>query len=513
VERANMLCRRGGTSVVIACGLLLPACTATRQPATALPPAPASGTTQTAAQRGSASGTVTIDASSPGATISSQVRGANMALWFDITQAGIAKEFQTAKLQLTRWPGGSDSDLYHWQAHTMCNGGYANANSTFDNFVHDVVQPARLAPSITVNYGSNAACNGGGDPSEAAAWVDYANNTQHYGIKYWTVGNEVYGSWEYDLHNPPHDPTTYAAAVASGYYPQMKAKDPNAQVGVVVDGASSWDGIVLQQAKFDFVEYHLYAQAPGQESDTYLVEDAAPALAQAVSSLRTELNGYGVSAGVPIYLGELGSVYSNPGKQTSSITQALFAGQVIADLMSAGVPRATWWLGNGGCSDSSSGNFSNSLYGWQAFGGYMIFSDGLPEYGCPSAPSLPLGVPLPTARAYQVLGKFGANGQRMLAATVSSGLPLVRGYGATLSNGYSALLFNLDKSHSANVSVTISHAAGSSYAGAQTVYDKKRYDASKNNVWLGPVTKNLGTLSPTFSVTLSPWSMTVINLT
>jgi hypothetical protein len=459
------------------------------------------------------SGSVTVDASQTGATIVQNVRGANMAVWFNITQAGIAKEFEAAGLRMVRWPGGSESDQYHWQTNTSCNGGYQDPNSTFDNFMQDVALPAHLETSLTVNYGSNEACNGGGDPAEAAAWVDYANNTKKYGVKWWTVGNENYGSWEYDLHPAPHDPTTYANAVATGYYPQMKAKDAKAQVGVVVDGSSSWDQIVLQQAKYDFVEFHYYAQTPGQESDTYLVQQAAPALAQAVSSLRGEMTQYGVPASVPIYLGELGSVYANPGKQTSSITQALFAGQAIADLMSLGVPRATWWLGNGGCSDASSGNFSPTLYGWQTFGGYMIFSDGLPEYGCSNAPPLALGVLLPTARAYQVLAKFGSNGGTMLGASVGGSLPLVRAYGATRGKGYSVLLFNLDQNVPASVSVAVAHAAGQSYSAVATTYDRKRYDASKNNVWLGPQTHSLGTVSPTFTVSAPPWSIVNVNLT
>ena len=471
----------------------------------------AAGSARRPAQR-SDSGTVTIEASSPGATISQLVRGANMAVWFDITQSRTVNEFKTAGLDLVRWPGGSDSDLYHWQTNTLCQGGYANPNSTFDNFMRDLVEPAKLTASITLNYGSNAACNAGGDPSEAAAWVDYANNTQRYGIKYWTVGNEVYGSWEYDLHNPSHDPTTYANAVATGFYPAVRAKDKKAQVGVVVENAASWDQIVLTKAKYDFVEYHFYAQTPGQENDTYLVQSAAPALASAVAGLRAEMTSYGVKQSVPIYVGELGSVYSNPGKQTSSITQALFAGQAIADMMSAGVPRATWWLGNGGCSDSSSGNFSDSLYGWQNFGGYMILSDGTPEDGCPNATQVPFGTLLPTARMYQVMSSFGMNGGSMLAASVSQGLPLVRAYGATNKSGYSVLLFNLDETNSANVTVAVSHPAKQSYMGTQIVYDKQRYDASKNNQWLAPLKTKLGPVSPSFSLTLTPWSVTLVNL-
>ena len=56
-----------------------------------------------------------------------------------------------------------------------------------------------------MNYGSGTA-------AEAAAWVKYANVTKNYGVKYWEVGNEVYGngaygsSWEYDnAHHEERD--------------------------------------------------------------------------------------------------------------------------------------------------------------------------------------------------------------------------------------------------------------------------------------------------------------------
>ena len=76
--------------------------------------------------------------------------------------------------------------------------------------------------------------------------------------------------------------------------------------------------------------------------------------------MQSELSQAGKS-GVPIYVGELGSVNTNPGKQTMSITQALYAGQAIGTLMQLGVPRATWWLAFGGCNTTSTGNFSSSL--------------------------------------------------------------------------------------------------------------------------------------------------------
>ncbi len=278
------------------------------------------------------------------------------------------------------------------------------------------------------------------------------------------------------------------------------------------DWSPNWDSIVLTQAKFDFVELHFYAQTPGQENDAYLVQQAPQAFVTFYKQLQTDMQSAGVPTSVPIYLGELGSVYSNPGKQTTSITQALFAGQVIADIMQLGSPRATWWLGNGGCSDSSSGNFSKSLYGWQAFGGYMIFSDGLPEYGCPNAPPLARGVLLPTARAYQVVAAFAHGGQKMLGATVPQSLPNVRAYGATTAKGYTALLFNVDENDAVTFSLQIANAAKSSYKASQKIYGKAIYNASKPVQWKPPATKTLGTVGTTFNVTLPPWSISAITL-
>lgn len=136
-----------------------------------------------------------------------------------------------------RFPGGSTSDDYHWQTGSTSDGAYVNPSNTFDAFM-GVAHQAGAAPILTVNYGSNAAGNGGGDPNEAAAWVDYANNTKHYGIKYWEIGNEIYGngeygaSWEYDLHSD-HSPSAYGANVAA-FASAMKAKDPTIKVGVVL---------------------------------------------------------------------------------------------------------------------------------------------------------------------------------------------------------------------------------------------------------------------------------------
>ena len=454
-----------------------------------------------------AAGPGVVVSATAGPPISRLVLGANMANWFDVTQSGVAASFQNAGFAATRWPGGSESDQFHWQANALCGGGYVSPNSTFDTFMHDVALPAALDVAVTLNYGSNSACNAGGSPSEAAAWVAEAK-ANNYGVHYWTVGNEVYGSWEYDLHARPHDPGTYASAVSTGYYPAVKAQDPTAQVGVVVEPGAGWDQTVLANAKYDFVEYHYYAQAPGSESDTYLLANAPAALTQGVQQVKNDLATAG-HASTPIYVGELGSVYANPGKQSTSIVQALFAGMAVSELLNDGVFRATWWLAYGGCNDASGGgNFSSSLYGWQNFGGYMMFSDGTPEYGCSNATSVPLGTPLPTVRAYQLLSQVAQNGEHVLGTTVPSGYANVRAYAATHGSGYALTLFNLKENAPVTLPVAI---AGLTHGSSVqlTTYGKAQYDLSQNNVWAGPVSHTKGAFKGRLSFTLPPWSMTV----
>ena len=77
---------------------------------------------------------------------------------------------------------------------------------------------------MIANYGTGTA-------QEAADWVRYANKTQHYGVKYWEIGNENYGNghygsaWEADDHTDK-SPSEYAANVIA-YSRAMKAVDPD----------------------------------------------------------------------------------------------------------------------------------------------------------------------------------------------------------------------------------------------------------------------------------------------
>jgi len=471
-----------------------------------------------------ASTSVTVDLSSTGPAVTDKLLGMNMAVWYDLVsnQTGIVNAFKAAGITQVRWPGGSDSDLYHWQTNALCDGGYSDLNDTFTNFVNDMAKPANLDVALTANYGSNVDCDGGGDPNEAAAWVTAALAD---GItpSHMTVGNEEYGSWEYDLHSTKNDPTLYAAAVVGtdGYYNSIKTASPDTLVGVDVDADNStggWDNTVMSNAKgsYDFVEYHYYPEAPGQESDTFIVQQAAQELTTNITTLRSELSEWG-TPNTPIYVGEIGGPYSNPGKQSWSITQGLYAGQVLGEMMNAGVSRLTWWIGFGNC-NGNSGNLSTSLYGWQDFGAYNVFSDGSEDSTCPGAG--PLGTMSPTARAFQLFSQMAVNGQTVLTTTVTGDTTDVRAYAATNPSGTALLLFNDNETTAQSVAITLSGKTSS--AGVTvTTYDKAIYDLSGSptgtppdpagtNTWAAPTINSMGAQSLPVTLTLTPWSMNMV---
>jgi hypothetical protein len=465
------------------------------------------------AHRPSQSG-VLVNPSQVGAQVSSSVLGAGMGVWFDITQPGVAASFVTAGMTTTRWPGGKIADRYHWQTNSVgygsCGVGWIpNRRSTFDNFMADVASQAHLDVAVTVNYGSNAQCTGGADPTEAAAWVAYANTTKAYNLTWWTVGNEQYLKDSLDLHSQPHNPSQYAQTVSQSYYQQMKAASP-VPINVCVDVApwvKGWDATVLAQASFDCVELHYYPQHGYNVNDAFLIDSAPHGLTTFIQTVQGELAAAG-RGGTPIYVGEIGSDTEPGGKQEMSITQALYAGQAIGEMLNDGIARATWHAGFGFCDPpSKGGNFSKSLYGWQNYGGPMIFSGGDIAKSCNSY-NVPLGTLFPTASVFELASHFVRNGEHMLGVSVL-GMPDIRAYATTYAGGYALMLFNLNQTKTEFVPVTIAGKSTGS-GGSIWYYDKTIYDASKNNVWNGPSTWKLWGWRNSFTLTLPPWGMKVV---
>lgn len=225
--------------------------------------------------------------------------GLGVAVWDDhMTDSAVPQIIKNAGFSLLRYPGGSYADLYHWKDNSGTAGMNANIRSedSFDRFMA-IANETNSGVLITVNYGSNKDGTAGGDPAEAAEWVHYSNVVKKYGVKYWEIGNEVYGNgfyngspWEVDLHGLPQSsdksgilknlglgPTTYGTNV-NAYVTAMKAQDPGIKVGVVLTDYHSWpDGVdpdwndnVLKACgpKIDFVVVHVY-QSGKTAADLY----------------------------------------------------------------------------------------------------------------------------------------------------------------------------------------------------------------------------------------------------
>lgn len=514
---------------------------------------------------------VTVNPANTGIAVTDQILGINMAVWYDFTNNGaytadnspIAKAFKNAGIVALRWPGGSFSDDYHWNSGAVtnptvgtaptassCNGAYIAPHTDYLSFINNLENaiPGGFDIALTANYGTNAACNGGGDPNEAANWVTYAYANGGT-VSHVTVGNEDFGHWETDMHAVQWDPTTYANAVGgtSGYYDLIKAADPSTLVGIVVDAnctmandcTDGWDSTVLSNAVgcngsrapcYDFVEYHYYAQHPGHETDTYLVQQAAQAFTANINTIKQELNTAG-APNTPIYVGEIGSA-TNLGKQSWSITQGLYTGQVLGEMMNDGISRNTWFMGFEDC-NGNQGNLSSSLYGWQDFGAYNIFSDGPGDIGYPNLSPCDyggngntIGTMSPTAVAFQLFSNVAVNGENVLTPNVTGDTTDVVAYAATHSGGTAVVLFNRNETMSEPVTITVTGKSNSP-AVFWYWYDKEMYDYTNTNCatdptctldpnhdystvdWAGPASTSFTQQSLPLTVTLAPWSMNV----
>ncbi|MCX6975753.1 MAG: alpha-L-arabinofuranosidase, partial [Verrucomicrobia bacterium] len=295
---------------------------------------------------------VDVDASSVIRTIDSRHFGTNAVIWDTAFDTGTTISLLTElDNKVLRFPGGSLSDEYHWKNNTTLNNNWQWPLS-FDKFTH-VVTTTGAQAFITVNYGT-------GTPSEAADWVRYANITRSLGIKYWEIGNEIYGSWETDNQSRPHDPYTYALRFKD-YFTQMKLIDPTIKVGaVIINGEDSyanytdhpatnpstnqqhngWTPVMLKTLSNlhitpDFVVYHHYPQSPGTENDAILLQ-ASSSWSVDAADLRAQLNDYlGATAasGVELICTEHNSVFTTPGKQSTSLVNGLFYADSLCALM------------------------------------------------------------------------------------------------------------------------------------------------------------------------------------
>jgi hypothetical protein len=440
---------------------------------------------------------VTVDVGQVVRPVDPKVLGVNVAWWDShLNTAQTQQMVQAAGLTLFRLPGGSSSDEFHFNAPPTYSGeGTAASMAGFIASVGGVgmvtldygsgspQEAAAFLAYLNAPVDSSAVIGHGAEWDNALhAWTDVdwqtagywaglraaaplaqddglnflrLNRPDPFGFHYFEVGNEVYGGWETDHHGQggdpgqPHDPATYVA-FAQQFATLAAAIDPTIAVGVDSGGDGShsytyWLNNVLQQGVAqgfipDFVSDHSYMQAPGQESDSYLLLhtvsdpnnhdlDWAVRAAAYRTVLQQDLGS--AADGVELLATEYNSVYSNPGKQTTSLVNGLFVADSIGSLLQTEYNGAAFWdLRNGW---DTSNNNSPSLYGWRLGGDYGLLGSG---NGAP--PSSGTYVPYPTYFAEQLLSNMLHTGDTVVQAVSAD--PSLSVYAALQQNGHLDLL-------------------------------------------------------------------------
>ena len=266
-------------------------------------------------------------------------------------------------------------------------------------------------------------------------------------ITSWEIGNEEYGSWEVDHHGTAgpggvgtgaqHDPATYAAFAAKFAWlvselglPQISigidsgdptgASDDNWTKNVLTDGLA--DGIADGLAGGfvpGFISDHSYMQSPGDESDSFLLEDTVSDSGSVLDwttryadyqTVLTSTLGSQASS-VQVMATEYNSVYTDPGKQSTSLVNGLFVAESLGSLLQSGYSGGfVWDLRN---DYDTSQNNSKGLYGWREGGDYGQL--GTPNENSP--PTTGPYVAYPGYYALQLASEIICSGGQVVSAT------------------------------------------------------------------------------------------------
>jgi hypothetical protein len=434
--------------------------------------APGGGATAAAATDGGAGAAatatgstvnVTVNAAEGLGTIPSTAYGLNTAVWdsqMNTTQTqGLLK---AAGVDMLRYPGGSYGDAYNWQNNTV-KGGYVAPGTDFDQFM-GTAQAIGAQPILIANYGT-------GTPQEAAAWVQYANVTKGYGVKYWEIGNEQYGdgiygtNWEANNYSDK-SPAQYATELLQ-FASAMKAVDPSIKIGavltlpgnwpdsVVASGASGdWNQQVLSIAgsAIDFAIVHFYPPSSLGAS----VVNAPDQLGGELAQLRQEINQYAGAHGPGI---QVAMTETDGNNFMDTQPGALYGADTYMTSLENGVFTVDYWdLRNGATAISTAPD------GATDYGDEGVLSSG----GCVgSTCEPPMSTPFPSYYAISMLSKLGLPGDTMVNAGTDQ--QLVTAHAVRNANGdLSVMLINKDPANSYQVSL---HYAGfTPVSAAPTVY-------------------------------------------
>lgn len=401
---------------------------------------------------------VTLDASNIITKIPLSVFGHNANTWMTpmINQPVFMEHITNLNPHILRFPAGSGSDVYFWDkpqdlipddvpellvnkdgASVSPGFGFGKTNqnwrASLDNY-YAVMQQSKSVGMITVNYGY---ARYGTSPNPvataahyAAEWVRYDNGR----TKYWEIGNENYGDWEWGYRidrskNKDNQPEFLTGLLYAQHFKVFadSMRKAAADIGkTIYIGATTyespteswqtntvrtWNSSMMPalNGKHDFYIIHNYFTPYDQNSNASTVLGSALSVPTSMMNyVSNQIKTYG-AADKPIALTEW-NMWAKDSKQQVSNTSGVFATILIGEILKNKYGMAARW---------------DLLNGWENGNDHGLFSDG-------NEPGVPKWTPRPSFYYLYYFQK--TTGDRAIPTNVS-GNANIKAYASTFTSG------------------------------------------------------------------------------
>ncbi len=267
----------------------------------------------------------------------------------DVAAGGVRRDvFEKIKLlkpAFIRWPGGNVAQDYHWlwgigprdERVTWTNLSWKNEPEPSDFGTDEFIMFARALgaePSITVNVEGR-----GATAAEAAAWVEYCNGPASskygamraanghgtpFGVKFWEVGNEIWGDWV----RGNSDAETYARNY-NRYAQAMRAVDQSIKLIAVGDNDMKWNRTVLREAgrNIDYLAIHHYYGRREMQGDPLNLMARPLFFERFYAGVQQLLGEFGLTGRVKLAINEWG--LDLPSERQYSMESALYGARLM----------------------------------------------------------------------------------------------------------------------------------------------------------------------------------------
>jgi len=259
----------------------------------------------------------------------------------------VVRLLKESKLPLLRFPGGNFASGYHWKDGIgPVDRRPSRPNPAWYGIEYNHVGTDEMMafckaigcePMICINAGN-------GTPAEAAAWVEYCNGStsttygalraknghaKPYGLRYWEIGNELYGSWQVGSC----DAATYAKRYKAFRAAMLKV-DP--KIRFIANGHSPrWNATVVQgnpKTVRSLSVHTLLGGGARETRDAKKVFEALMGFPNVYTGILERAAAPMVEAGLPprVAITEL-QLFTNVGylPNNQTLTEALWTAQII----------------------------------------------------------------------------------------------------------------------------------------------------------------------------------------